>query len=61
MSSSLSISLIIPGTLGLVAVALLYLGVVLPTIWSRRPARRAAAHRTLGMLLRAHKGSRLNR
>jgi hypothetical protein len=37
----------------LAAFALLYVGVVLPTIWSRHPERRAAAHRTLGMLLRA--------
>ncbi|MFJ3799989.1 hypothetical protein ACIPSJ_27370 [Streptomyces sp. NPDC090088] len=39
--------------LAVAAFALVYVGVILPTVWSRRPDRRAAAHRTLGMLLRA--------
>ncbi|MER6314757.1 hypothetical protein ABT237_13425 [Streptomyces sp. NPDC001581] len=49
-------ALIVPGALGLFVFALLYAGVVLPTIWSRHPDRRKAAHRTLGMLLKARRG-----
>lgn len=45
----------------LAAFAFLYAGVILPTIWSRHPDRRAAAHRTLGMLLRARPPRRSKR
>lgn len=50
--------LLIPGVLGLAIFVLLYAGVVLPTIWSRHPERRKAAHRTLDMLLKARRGLR---
>ncbi|AWL38852.1 MULTISPECIES: hypothetical protein [Streptomyces] len=39
------------GTTALVLFLLLYAGVILPAVWSRRPYRRAAAHRTLTTLL----------
>ncbi|MEU3316667.1 hypothetical protein AB0940_01365 [Streptomyces sp. NPDC006656] len=48
-------AVIIPGVMGFAIFVLLYAGVVLPTIWSRRPERRKAAHRTLDMLLRARR------
>ncbi|MFC9491843.1 hypothetical protein ACFTZM_38025 [Streptomyces hydrogenans] len=50
--------LLIPGVLGLIIFVLVYAGVVLPTIWSRHPERRKAAHRTLDMLLKARRGLR---
>ncbi|WNO70150.1 hypothetical protein [Streptomyces sp. AM8-1-1] len=53
--------LVIPGALGIIAFALLYAGVILPTIWSRHPDRRAAAHRTLDTLLKARHRLRRNR
>ncbi|MFD9367468.1 hypothetical protein ACFWA6_07115 [Streptomyces sp. NPDC060020] len=55
---SLPVTLIIPGVLGLVIFVLLYAGVVLPTIWSRHPERRKAAHCTLDMLLKARRSLR---
>jgi hypothetical protein len=39
------------GTLVLVFFLLLYVGVVLPTVWSRHSFRRTAAHRTMTTLL----------
>ncbi|MEU7069099.1 hypothetical protein AB0B30_00305 [Streptomyces narbonensis] len=41
------------GLLVLVAVLLVFAGVVLPTIWSRHAYRRSAARSTLNTLLRA--------
>jgi hypothetical protein len=37
--------------MGLVLGLLVVLGVVLPTVWSRKPERRAAAYCTLSLLL----------
>ncbi|MBT2403204.1 MULTISPECIES: hypothetical protein [unclassified Streptomyces] len=51
-------AVIIPGVMGFVIFVLLYAGVVLPTIWSRHPERRKAAHCTLDMLLKARRGLR---
>ncbi|MGC0423340.1 hypothetical protein [Embleya sp. AB8] len=39
------------GLLSLLLFLLVYVGVVLPAIWSRVPARRTAAHRVLSLLL----------
>ncbi|MER5638199.1 hypothetical protein ABT095_14720 [Kitasatospora sp. NPDC002227] len=39
------------GAAALVMFGLLYVGVILPTVWSRSPYRRTAAHRTLTTLL----------
>ncbi|MFC9295740.1 hypothetical protein ACFTWH_10520 [Streptomyces sp. NPDC057011] len=40
------------------AFVLVFLGVVLPAVWSRHAWRRTAAHRTLGVLLRATRRAR---
>jgi hypothetical protein len=42
-----------PTVAALLAVASVFGGVVLPAIWSRRPARRAAAAKVLAQLLGA--------
>lgn len=39
------------GGVALVLFLLVYVGVILPTVWSRHPYRRAAAHRTLTTLM----------
>ncbi|MEU6591599.1 hypothetical protein ABZ923_20650 [Streptomyces sp. NPDC046881] len=41
------------GTVGLVVFLLLYVGVVLPAVWSARPYRRTAARQVLTALLNA--------
>ncbi|SEC13955.1 hypothetical protein [Streptomyces sp. 2314.4] len=49
-------SLIVYTALAPLAVFLLiYVGVILPAIWSRRPQRRTAAQRTLTALVRAQR------
>ncbi|MGW5820423.1 hypothetical protein [Streptomyces noursei] len=40
------------GTIILIVFLLLYVGVVLPAVWSQHPYRRSAASRTLDLLLR---------
>ncbi|RPK81258.1 MULTISPECIES: hypothetical protein [Streptomyces] len=46
-------SIPLPFLLAVAAVAAIYLSVVLPAVWSRKPARRAAALKVLTQLLEA--------
>ncbi len=41
----------VPAVVAALAVVLVFCGVVLPAVWSRRPARRAAAAKVLAQLL----------
>jgi len=46
----------VPTVVAALAVVLIFCGVVLPAIWSRRPARRAAAAKVLAQLLGVFRG-----
>ncbi len=46
----------VPTVVAALAVVLIFCGVVLPAIWSRRPARRAAAAKVLAQLLGVIRG-----
>jgi hypothetical protein len=48
-------------TVVIVAFPLVYLGVILPAVWSRKPARRAAAAAVLAQLLGVLRRSRHDR